>query len=143
MAAQYLDAIRSRVESVCAGEPFRFTQALEPFSFERQPTGDIDQVYRVECEGGKVVGGMSYTETRQDVVRIWVARKYSADPDATYQLLVTDASSLTAAIVRDGATGGGDFDVPDAGRGAKFLHDKDDEFAVLRLSMLVDYETLL
>jgi hypothetical protein len=143
MAAQFLDSIRARVASVCAGEPFRFTQALEPFSFDRQPTGDIDEVFRVEAEGGKVIGGMGYSETRQDVLRIWVARKYSADPDGTYQTLVTDASSLTAAIVRDGATGGGDYDVPDQGRGSKFLHDDADEFAVLRLSIVVDYETLL
>ncbi len=143
MAAQYLDVIRQRVASVCAGDPFRFTQALEPFSFDRQPTGEIDEVFRLEDEGGQVIGGMSYTECCQDVLRIWVARKSSADPDQTYQALVTDARSLTAAIVRDGATLGGDYDVPDAGRGAKVFHDPADEFAVLRLSIVVDYETLL
>jgi len=143
MATQFLDVIRARVNSLCASAPFDFTLAATPFDFKNQPTGQIDQVFRIEIEPGKVIGGFNYSETRQDALRIWVARKYAADPEGTYQQLVTDATSLTAAVVRDGATGGGDYDVPDQGRGCSFLHDKGAEYALLRLSLVVDYETSL
>ena len=72
------DEIRQRIASVCAGAPFEFTQAQEPFGFERQPAGAIDGVFRIESENASVLGGFNYSEERTDTMRIWVARKQAA-----------------------------------------------------------------
>jgi hypothetical protein len=143
MPANTLGAIVARVNSLLAAAPFGLVQAQSPFDFNVEPTGRIDQAYRVEAEGGTVIGGMSYSETRQDVLRIWVARKQAAAPQTTYQSLVTDATSITAAVVRDGATLGGDYDVLDEGRGCSFLQEPGREFSVLRLTLSIDYEAQL
>lgn len=140
MAVQHLGAIAERAASVCASAPFAFTQAQTPFSFELQPTGNLDAVFRIEAADTSVAGGSNFSETRIGQLRVFLARKHNADPQAAYRLLLFDANSLTAAIVRDGVTGGGDYDVPDQGRGGTVQADKGKEFAVLRLTVPVNYE---
>lgn len=132
--------IDARVASVCAGAPFGFVQAQDPFSFVLQPSGQIDQVFRIEAADVSVVGGTSYSETRIGQLRIFVARTQGADPTATRRTLLTDLHSLTAAITRDGVTGGGDYDVSDAGRGSAVQHDPGKAFAVGRLTLPVSYD---
>ena len=139
MSAQTIDAIRQRVASVCAGAPFDFLQAEDPFSFDLQPTGVIDGVFRLESEGGSVIGGFNYSEERTDPVRIWVARKQAADPETCYVQLQREATSLRAAVIRDGLTSGGDYGVPDGG-GSIILREAGKEYAVLRLTIPVNYE---
>lgn len=134
------DEIRHRLASVCASEPFSFTQAREPFGFERQPMGVIDGVFRIESENTGVVGGFNYSEERTDVMRIWVARKQAADPEATYARLQVDARSLRAAVVRDGHQDGGDYSVPDSGDGVRISREAGNEFAVLQFTIPVNYE---
>ena len=133
--------ILARLSSLCAAPPFSFVQAVSPFDVDQQPTGQIDQVFRVTLEGDTVIGGFNYSEDRTDLATIWVARKQSADPHVTYATLTTDVSSLTAAVVRDGA-GPGDFAVPDGGT-VSFAHDEGREFAVARLTIPINYETSL
>jgi hypothetical protein len=140
MAAQLLAAIANRVASLCAGAPFYFTQAQDPFSFDLQPVGVIDQVFRIEASEVSTSGGTNYSETRIGNLRIFVARLQNGAPQAAYTLLSTDAHSLTAAVTRDGVTGGGDYDVPDAGRGFLVQHDKGKDYAVLRLTLPVNFE---
>ncbi len=136
--------ILDRLNSLCATAPFSLTQAIAPFDFTHQPSSNIDQVFRVELEGKTphVVGGFNYSEERTEVFLVWVARLLNADPQASYRLLITDVTSLTAAITRDGATGGGDYAVLD-GAGAHIEHKKGDEFAVARLALPINYETSL
>lgn len=141
MATQ-CDVVRDRIASVCAGAPFEFVEAETPFDFKLQPTTQIDQVFRLTCVSDHVIGGFNYTEERTDHVEIWVARKQSAAPQATYDALLTDASSLRAAVIRDGATGGGDYLVPD-GAAFSLQHDAGKEYAVLRLTMPINYEAVL
>ncbi len=129
-----------RINSVCASDPFRFTQALSPFDFTKQPTGAIDQVFRVEVEGSSVIGGLNYSEDRTDLATVWVARKHLSEHNALYRLMETDITSLNAAIIRDGSTGGGDFHVPDGGS-FELRHDPGLEYAVARLQLLINYET--
>jgi len=141
MATQ-CDTVRDRIASVCASAPFGFLEAETPFDFTLQPTTQIDQVFRVTCESDFVIGGFNYTEERQDTMEIWVARKQAGAPRVAYDALVTDVSSLRAAIIRDGATGGGDYIVPD---GAEFSlqHGEGQEYAVLRVAIPVNYEALI
>lgn len=136
------EVIRGRIASVCAGAPFDFTQAETPFDFTLQPTSAIDEVFRITTESDLVIGGFNYTEERQDTVTIWLARKQAGAPNTTYDQLVTDVSSLRAAVIRDGATGGGDYSVPDGG-GFSVQHTPGQEFAVVRVTLPVNYEALV
>ena len=143
MAANLMATIALRVGSLCAGAPFGYGQAPEPFSFTLQPTGTIDKAFRIEHADLSVSGGSNYSETRIGQLRIFIARKQNASPQSAYTLLSTDAQSLTAAITRDGVTGGGDYDVPDQGRGFSIQHDPGKEYAVLRLTLPIGYEAQL
>jgi hypothetical protein len=143
MADTTLQAIVGRVSSVLASSPFSFTRAQTPFGFELQPTGLIDQTYTVQGEAGEAIGGFGYTETRVDRVRIGVARTLDDDATAVLDRLTTDATSMVAAITRDGAQLGGDYDVADQGRTILIEHDRREAFAVLRVILPVDYEAQL
>ena len=136
------DVIRDRITSICAGIPFQFLTAATPFDFDLQPTGGIEGAFRVTTESEDVIGGFNYTEERTDRLEIWVARKQPPGSDAGYRALLTDCSSLRAAIVRDGATGGGEYCVPD-GTSYGITHEDGREYAVLRLSIPVNYEAEL
>lgn len=138
-----IDALRDRVASVCARAPFNLIQAVTPFDFTLQPTGQIDQVFRITSRFDGVVGGFNYSEERTDLVEIWVARKQAAAPGTAYRTLLTDASSLRAAVIRDGATGGGDYSVPDGGAGFSVDHDPGHEYAVLRVTVPVNFDATL
>ena len=133
--------IRARVTSVCVAAGFSATD--NPFDFREQPTGGIDLALRVTTNGGEVLGGIAFTEERTDIFEIWVARKQGADPEAAYQALLADAAVLRAAVIRDGATGGGDYAVPDAGAAHDIQHDPGAEYAVLRLALPINYEVTL
>jgi len=135
------EEIRDRVSSVCASQPFGFTRAQTPFSFDLQPTGVIDEVFRLEQEAAGVIGGFSFTEERTDLVHLWVARKHAGDPERTYTQLLTDASSLRAAVIRDGCDVSGEYCVPDEGSAYSLQREPGREFAVLRVTVPVNYET--
>lgn len=143
MAANQLSSIAARVASVCAGTPFQFLWSQDPFSFDQQPTGAIDTAFRIEASDLSVTGGTNYSEVRIGQLRIYVARKQTTAAQSTYLQLCTDAQSLTAAVTHDGITGGGDYDVPDQGRGFSVQHDAGKEYAVLRLTLPVNYEAQL
>lgn len=140
--AQTIDVIRDRVASVCASAPFAFMQAMTPFDFDLQPTGMIDGVFRLTSQTGSVIGGFNYSEERTDLVDIWVARKQKADPQSAYRQLLTDASSLRAAVIRDGVSNGGDYHVPADGAGVSIDHESGREYAVLKLTIPLNYEAV-
>ena len=132
--------IRDRIASLCAAQPFAFVQAVTPFSFDLQPAGEIDQVFRIETEGGPILGGFNFREDRTDLMHIWIARKYDGAPDDAYQRLVTDATSIRAAVIRDGAVQSGEYVVPPDGAALSVQRDPGRAFAVLRLTVPVNYE---
>lgn len=136
-----LDALRLRVASVCASSPFAFTQAQTPFSWDLQPSGVIDRVFRIESEAGAVIGGFNFTEDRNDLIHIWVARKYASDADGTYQRLLVDVNSMRAAVIRDGLSFG-EYSVPDGGA-LSVNREANREFAVGRLTVPVNYEAVV
>lgn len=135
-----IDEIRDRVTSVCCASPFKFTVAQTPFSFDLQPSGVLDQVFRIESHSEGVLGGFNYSEERNDILQVWVARKYDANPNGAYDKLLIDASSIRAAVIRDGADVSGEYMVPDSGAGFS-IQRPGGEYAVLRLSVPVNYET--
>lgn len=143
MSEQTIDAIVNRIASVCAGAPFDFTRAATPFSFALQPTGEIDAVFRLESQSGQIIGGFNYSEERTDEVRIWVARKLDGDPTKAYERLQCDVSSLRAAVIRDGVSSSGDYHVPDAGADYQIEHEQGHEYAVLQLTLPVNYEAVI
>jgi hypothetical protein len=132
-----MDVLRDRATSVCAG--LGFVQAQTPFDFELQPTGAIDGVFRLEVQSGSVIGGFNFSEERTDLITVWVARKQSADPTAAYGLLVTDATSLRAAVIRDGHASG-EYFVPAEGAVWDVAHEDGREYAVLELTIPANYE---
>lgn len=138
-----LQAIVARVNSVLASEPFVFEQAATPFGFELQPNGLIDKTFRVEGEAGPVTGGFRYSETRVDRVNVSVARALDDNPTAALDRLTTDATSIVAAVARDGAQNGGDYDLADQGRFMRTEHNRGAGFAVMRMTLPVDYEAQL
>lgn len=136
--ATTIDVVRDRISSVCASAPFDFSSAVTPFDFNQQPTGMIDGVFRLTSESDEVIGGFNYSEERTDLVDVWIARKQASAPDVAYRQLLTDATSVRAAVIRDGTPG--DYFVP-AGRGRHVInHETGREYAVLRLSLPVNYE---
>ena len=143
MAALTIDTIRARVTSLLTRAPFAFTVSPEPYSFDRLPNAVIDASFGLESESMQVQGGSHFTEVRVDRLTVSVARLHDSQPDACYQALLADCSSITAAVVRDGATTSGDYDVPDEGRGYGILHETGRAFSILRLTLPVDYEAQL
>lgn len=140
MAANTLEDIRDRVNSVCAAAPFGFVESASVFNFDLQPTGTIDKCFRIEAQTGTVIGGFNYREDRTDLLRIWVARKHLGDGPAMYRQLLTDATSMRAAVIRDGLQNGGDYGVPDEGAALSVQHDPGREYGVLQLTIAVNYE---
>jgi len=141
--AQTLDAIMDRVRSLCVGDPFAFVEAQTPFSFAQQPVGEIDGCFRiVDRSGPRVKGGFSYSETRVDMVDIWVAKRFDSDPTQAKRVLTRQMHSLTAAVVRDGHENGGDYAVEDD-RQHRIQAEDGAAYAVLQLSIPVNYESQL
>jgi len=136
-----IDTIRERVSSVMAKQPFGFGVAKTPFDFDLQPAGELDRVVRIEVEGGEVIGGFNYSEERTDLLSIWVARKHAATPELTYQDLIADASSIRAAVIRDAHEDSGEYQVPDDGAGMTLERDPGQSYAVLRVTVPVNYMT--
>jgi hypothetical protein len=144
MSALTGDVVLDRVRSLCVSAPFNFTEATSWASFDLQPTTNIDAVFRILPLASQVViGGFAYTEDRTDSMQIWLARKRNGDYDAVRRTLLRDVHSLTAAVVRDGATTSGDYHVPDAGRGHVIADVPTAEYVTLRLTLPINYETQL
>lgn len=133
------DTLRDRVSSVVA--VLGFTQAQTPFSFELQPAGHVDRVFRVELSAGTVIGGMNYCEERTDQAEIWIARLHNGTPTDTYRTLVADVSSVRTAVLRDGLQTSGDYLVPDDGFDWDIQREPGSAYAVLRLTLPLNYET--
>lgn len=139
--ATTLDVIIDRVRSLCCSSPFVLAEAVSSEDFTKQATGRGDQVFRVKARGGQARGQMSYVEERTDSVDLEVIRAINADYDGTRRRLLKDATSLTAAIIRDGHVwSGGEYTVPDGGRSQDVIGQQGASFLTLRLTLPVNYE---
>jgi hypothetical protein len=141
--ATTLDAIRMRVSSVLCRQPFVFAESADPDSFACNPQSNIDGVFRIDGRSGRVVGGMNFSSVNIDQLDIWVARQHvGGDTNVTRRTLLNDMHSITAAVTRDGATGGGDYSVDDS-RAFVLQQPKAADYAVLRITLPVNYEATL
>lgn len=143
MAALTGAAIVARLEALVQATPFSFGLSASPFSFDQQPNATIDQVARIDLEPRSGIAGMNYREDRVDQITIWVARRLKFDAGETRAQLLEDGETLRAAIVRDALEDSGDYSVPDGGAGIRVQHDRNKDFAVLRLTLPVQYEAQL
>jgi hypothetical protein len=140
--ATTLDVVTDRVRSLAVGLGYVETQT--PFSFDLQPVGAIDGAFRVLDSGAqRIVGGFKYSEVRIDRLTIYVGRKLAGTPTQAKRLLTRDMHSLTAAIVRDGHETSGEYAVPDDGRVHEIRAEAGAEYAVLQMTVPVDYESQL
>lgn len=136
------ETILTRIGSICAGAPFNLVEARTWADFDKEPNSRLEGLFRVTVEQQETLGGSSFSEEVTDLFSIWIARKSLADPLATRTRLLTDVGSLRAAIVRDGATGGGDYAVVDGG--ASLVDPKPrSDYTVGRLSVPINYEVQL
>ena len=142
MAATSLLDVLQWVESLMVSTAFGYTLCPEPLAFDRMPSQQAGVWCRVEGEMTDQSGGMSFRSDERGRVTVWIARPTTMDAHRTYQQLLTDATSLVSATVRDGSTGGGDYDVED-GRTAQISQRPGDDYTVLRLSLPVRYEAAL
>lgn len=137
-----LDAIVDRARSVTAA--LGYHEAQTPFDFSLQPDGAIDTCFRIVDSGAqRIVGGFRYSETRVDRITVWVARKYAGEPTQAKRLLTRDMHSITAGIVRDGHEDSGEYAVPDDGRVHEIRAEPGATYAVLQMTVPVDYESQL
>jgi hypothetical protein len=145
VSALTADQIVDRVRSICASEPFGFTEAVVWESFDLQPATNLDRVFRIQPPSSqRVTGGFDFYEGRTDSLQIWVARRPHGDPAAQRRALLRDMHSLTAAVTRDGLVNSGDYSVPDEGRGHAIQPaGKGKDFAVLRLTLPIEYDSQL
>lgn len=136
-----LDAIVDRVRSLCVNSPFLFTEAVSTEDFTKQPTGQGDRVFKVKGRGGSVRGQMGYVEERTDRIELEVIRAVNADYDGARRALLRDATSLTAAVIRDGhVSSGGEYTVPDESRSQEIVGQPGASFLTLRLTLPANYE---
>jgi hypothetical protein len=143
MAALTVDQIVDRVRSICAGAPFSLAEAPAWDSFDLVPS-TRDGVFRIPPPSSQVVRErFSMAEERTESLQIWVARKVNGDHAGIRRTLLRDVHSLTSAVVRDGLLVSGDYVVPDEGRGHSIGAPEGKDYAVLRLTLPVNYEAQL
>jgi hypothetical protein len=133
--------VLGRIDRVVTGAPFQYRAAREPFGFDLQPNQLLDRTYCLDASDSREVEAyIGYAQSEIVPVTIRLARKVHRDAVAAYRTLLTDVSSLQAALVRDGVAGdyNAEIDswrVPEPG--------PTDDFVIAELTALVDYERAL
>ena len=136
-----IQTIRTRVSDLLIANGW--TESETPFSFDLQPSGNVDTVFRIESETVESIGGTNFTEERTELLSIWVARLYDAAPEAMYRTLLGDAADIRSLVVRDGHETSGEYVVPDEGGGMRIEREEGRSYATLRVNVPVNYETTL
>jgi hypothetical protein len=138
--ATSITSLRARITDLVTTPPWPYTLAPTPDGTTDVPVDALDASIQIEVVSGDVQGAMGMYETRVDDLVLTVTRLQRGAPQACYDALLTDVNSLSAAIIRDGALNGGDFHVPDAGRGFAVSHTPGAAWSRVRLTLPVDYE---
>jgi hypothetical protein len=144
MASITIDQIVDRVRSICVKPPFAFVEAVGWDSFDLVPSQTGDGVFRIPPPSSqRNVGFYSYIEDRTDSLQLWLLRRINNDYTTVRRTLLRDMHSLTSAVIRDALQQSGDYVVPDDGRGHSIGAPQGKDYAVLRLTLPVQYETQL
>jgi hypothetical protein len=141
VAEHVASSIVGFVRAVVEAAPFSLVPTQTPYGFDLQPADNIDGTYRLVPSAARAVGAFNWYETRQDTFDLWVARAHGGDMTAAMDGLVTLASSLVAAIAREGATQ--DFDLMDEGRASEVGADPGQSYAVARIALPLSYAARL
>jgi hypothetical protein len=141
VAEHVASSIVGFVRAVVEAAPFYLTPTQTPYGFDLQPADNIDGTYRLVPQTYRSVGAFNWYETRQDTLELWVARAHGGDMTAAMDGLVTMASSLVAAIAREGVTQ--DFDLMDGGRASDVGADPGQSYAVARIALPLSYAARL
>lgn len=137
------NSLRGRITALVTTDPFAYLATPTPDGTSDVPMDALDGAIQVEIQAGSVQGALGMYETRIDDLVLTVTRLHGGDPQACYDALLTDVTSLTSAVIRDGALNGGDFAVPDAGRGFSISHPPGAAYSRVRLTLPLDYEVEL
>jgi hypothetical protein len=143
VSATTLDVIVDRVRSLCQATPFNYVESRKFDSFDLQPVGAFDGVFRVESQSQQPRGFMNYAEECTDLLTVTVSKATNNDYDGTRRALLKASRSITAAVVRDGAQTSGLYNVPDQGRTWNVIPTPTGAYCELRLTLPVNYEASL
>lgn len=132
----------ARHSDLLTAAPFSRTETDLPFSFEQVPNGVLDGAFRVEAAQQETRAYLGMAEEVTDLFTFYLARQLGKSPTAVYRELVGEMQRLRAAVIRDGATGGGDYAVVDGGSASIERVPKSD-FMVGRLALPINYEVTL
>lgn len=140
--SQVVSTIRNRVSSLLCTTPFAY-HAPDVETLADVPLDRMDQAVLVRIDPGATAGLSDYIEIRLDLMVITVARLHGGSPRDCYEALIKDIASISAAVVRDGSTGGGDYGVGDDGRGVTIGHDPGAAYSTAEITLPLDYEAQL
>jgi hypothetical protein len=89
-----IELVWDRINSICAGSPFEYRQALEPFGLELQPAGSEDKAFYVGMELLSVDGMIGYQQVER-----WEATIDGVQ--VAYRQLLVDVSSMMSTLARE------------------------------------------
>jgi hypothetical protein len=130
-----------RFDAILSVPPFDYVATKEPFGFDRQPQQRLDKTYCLQSGEPRELGGLlGYAQTELVPVTISLARLVRRDAVAVYRTMLTDVSSLCAALARDGVLGDYSADVE-----TWRLPEPADEadFVIAEIVAVADYERSL
>lgn len=133
--------VLDRMSTLCASAPFSLARAREPFSFDLQPDGRLDDVFRVEGELDETAGYLGGDREELWTVRVWVAQKVKHDASAAYREACVLVDSLTAAVAA--AETAGDFHVGEEQAAEIQLPADDLEYLVAQVTLPLSLERTL
>lgn len=134
------DDLVTRVRGVIADLDYRETTG---FDFTKAPAGALDKSFWLSYEAEAPIGGMNFTEDARGALTVRVARSTDADYQAARRTLLADARTILRAVVRDGATTTGEYNVEDTRRVLNIEAPRGAGYLVLTLAMPVSYEATL
>jgi hypothetical protein len=128
-------AVFDRVNSVVAAAGF--TLSKDQFSFELQPSTQIDAVFRVEMSFNDQEGNLGSTAAELQTVDIWIARAVKRDARGAYRQLIADLDIVEGLLADDYAAF--DYNVEKTGSEIR-PPEAEASYVVARLSATVDFD---
>jgi len=137
------DVVLDRLNSICAGSPYSYTRAIEPFSFDLQPAQNSDGLYRIEFSLDETQGYLGYQQCELWAFNIWLAQAHQRAPFTAQRELVTAISSLQSTLARAGVAQDWNLRDDDLDGEVRLADDPESVYVVGRLSGLIDFDRAL
>lgn len=135
MAALTPTGIINRLQVVMEASPISMVQTREPFSHERQPSGLIQNVYRIEDAGLVSTRPITNrTQARIDAYRVWFTRKMAFAGQTALEAVEDSIVAIERAVIADGLAQG--YHVTFAGRNPRAVGD----LVIASVTFNVDYD---